>query len=172
MKIKVEQFCSLATSPSWQAWLFHFNTDIYRKFIKKLQESGSCAKNRELMEELLGEIDDVGGADKLYEFLEEQYPHVLKHNSRHLERADRDAHGVFPGYVEGILTYPHRKIFEGARKHLEKQVKQFLSNKGTSDHIIIDEYAYVEYLERSEESLKGKIPEKNWQIAAYRKDKS
>lgn len=170
--IKVEQFCSIATSPAWQAWLYHFSNDIYKKFIKQLQKSRNCNENRELMREVLKNIEEADGSSQLYEFLEEQYPHVLKHNSRYVGRTDIDKYGVFPGYVPGILTYPRRKIFEGSTESLKKKVEQFVSSKGVSDYIIIGNHAYVEFLENKETSIANEIPSNNWLIQKYRDNSS
>lgn len=170
MNVKVEQFCSLATSPSWQAWLYHHSNIIYKEFIRRLQGSRNCTENRELMKDILKSIDEDGGAESLEDFLKSHYPHMLQGNSLHIERVSEDKHGVFPGYSPGILTYPHRVIFEGNPEKLEKRVKNFITKKGHADHIILGNRAYIEYLENSESDLVGKIPEKNWQIAIYRKD--
>jgi len=171
MRVKIEQFCTLATSPSWQAWLYHFSTHMYKKFVHNLQNSKGCSENRDIMKGIVEAIDRVGGTDKFFQFLQEQYPHMLVNDSKHVDRSD-DAHGIFDGYVHGILTYPHRIILKGSGEALKNKVESLLSKKGKSDYIIIDDIAYIEYLERSEEELVDQIPSDNWKLSVYRKDKA
>lgn len=166
MKIRADRFCSLSTSPSWQAWLFHFDVTIYRRFIRRLQESRGCNQNREIMVELLKEIEAVdGGLDKLMEFLGKHYPHMIVGDAKPATVAP--ANNVFPDFNPDILTYPHRRVFENQnRRELEKEVKGFLVGKAKSDFVISDGRAYVEYLEQSEADLP--VPLKSWLIAAWR----
>lgn len=168
MQIKVEQFCSLATSPAWQAWLYRYNADLYKSFIDRLQKSKNCSSNRIIMKDLLHEIEQLGGAQPLQQFLEQQYPHVIVTSVAPDKIVDK--YQVFKDFGHGIITYPHRQIFEGKHAELEQKIKQFLARKGVSDYIIIDDIGYVEYLEVSEGILSDKIPEKNWLIKTYRKN--
>ncbi len=162
MKLKVELFCALATSISWQTWLYHFDAEIYRSFITKLYKARGCGENKIVMIDILEEIQKIGGDEQLLRFLNENYPHVINNEAK----AGIDKHGVFPGYNENIVTYPHRKIFTD-----KKEADKLISKKGRYDYIIVGDLIYVEYLERSEDHLFDKIPDKNWQIAAYRKNK-
>lgn len=162
MKLKVEQFCALATSASWQTWLYHFNKEVYRNFILKLQNARNCGENRIVMVDILEDIQKIGGDKHLYDFLSENYPHVIIS----ADRPNSDKHGVFPGYSDNLVTYPHRKIFSD-----KGEADKFVSNKSKYDSITIDDLIYVEYLDKSEIHLFNEIPKKNWQIAAYRKDK-
>lgn len=171
MRIKVDQFCTLATSPSWQAWLYHHHVNLYRKFIRQIQGSRGCNQNRELMTEVLQEIDKAGG-DALAEFLQKHYPHMisgqqpLRHQREDSKALDND--GVFQHYNPNILTYPRRQIFVGPKSMLKGKVQEFLLDKIRGDHIIIGERAYIEYLEKSDKAIADQIPIKNWLIAAYR----
>lgn len=176
MKVKVEKFCALATSPSWQAWLFHFNADLYRRFIKRLQESRGCGQNRDLMIEILGEIDKLSGNEKLLGFLHQHYPHILineappvraepsPESSRQVVGADE----IFEHYNPNLLTYPRRIIFTGSARELKTKVQSFLLDKIKSDSVIVGEKAYVEYLTADDAALKDSIPQKNWRIAAWK----
>lgn len=165
MNVKVEQFCSLATSPSFQSWLFHHNGDIYRRFINRLRESRGCGENRELMKDLLVEIQDNGGGDAIAEFLMKHYPHMIEGGVK-TQAGDYDE--VFTHYNPSILTYPRRIIFTGPKRELSKKVREFELDKLKSDHIIVGDRAYIEYLEKSDAAIAEQIPLSNWQIAAYR----
>lgn len=177
MKVKVDKFCSLSTSPSWQAWLFHLDAAIYRKFMRRLQESRGCNQNKDLMVELLKEFEQIPGAvEKLFEFLSKHYPHMILKEDQPTKAPAKSqpapapkpnlGGAVFPYFNPQILTYPRRQIFEG--DDLERRAKEFLLDKLKSDFVIVDGKAYVEYLERADAQLESKIPQKNWQIAAWR----
>lgn len=166
MRIKVEQFCSLATSPSWQAWLYHFNADLYRKFIKRLQESRGCSQNRELMTEILQEIDSINGGDALGAFLAKHYPHMIDGPNK--ANISKHTGQVFEYYNPNILTYPRRVIFTGDIRSLKRTVNEFVLDKIKHDSIIVGNTAYVEYLTKEDMNIADKIPNSNWQIPAYR----
>ena len=55
-----------------------------------------------------------------------------------------------------------------AGSDLEKKVNDFLKNKSIYEHVIIEDRAYVEYLNPEENNLAKDIPEHNWQIKKYR----
>jgi len=166
MRVKVEQFCSLATSPSWQAWLYHFNAELYRRFIKRLQESRGCNQNRDLMTEILREIDTSGGSDALGTFLSKHYPHMIEG----LERIQpiQSSGSVFEYYNPNILTYPRRIIFTGDLRSLRHTINEFVLDKIKHDSIIVGNTAYIEYLTSDDSAIVDKIPDQNWQIPAYR----
>lgn len=169
MKIKVEQFCALATSASWQAWLYKFDNNIYINFIDNLHKSKNCTQNREIMSDTLELIKRSGRSAELYEFLKQQFPYVIVEEG--VTTKTGDIHGVFPGYVNGLLTYPHRVILEAPENIIENRVKKFVRGKVKSDFLIIGQHAYIEYLDNSEKDLVNKIPDKNWLINAYRRSK-
>lgn len=165
MKIKVEQFCSLATSPSFQSWLFHYDDGLYRRFIARLRESRGCGDNRELMKGLLTNIQEQGGGDAMTTFLQKHYPAMVGGGTK---ASAGDYDDVFTHYNPNILTYPRRIIFVGPKRELLKKVREFVLDKPKSDHIIVGDRAYVEYLEEADAAITDKIPLRNWQIAAYR----
>ncbi len=171
MKIKVDKFCSLSTSPSWQAWLFHFDVAIYRRFMRQLQESRGCNQNRDIMVELLKEVEKVPeGVEKLFGFLEKHYPHMIVREASaqrpEPKKQTQPVGPVFQQFNPNILTYPRRQILDG--DDLKQRVQEFMLDKIKGDFVIVDGKAYVEFLERVDVPLAEKIPAKNWQIAAWR----
>lgn len=168
MQVRVDKFCSLSTSPSWQAWLFHLDMPIYRRFMRRLQESRGCNQNKDIMVELLKELEKVPDAvEKLFEFLTKHYPHMIVKDAQSAAASKKKvSSAVFQYYNPNIRTYPRRQIFEG--KDLEKQVREFLLDKIKSDYVIVDGRAYVEYLEQEDAKIAAKVPVSNWQIAAWR----
>lgn len=170
LRVKVEKFCSLSTSPSWQAWLFHFDQAIYFRFIKKLAESRGCNQNKDLMTVVLTEIEAVeGGGAKLLDFLTKHYPTMLiDENGNRPQRAEPNVgtDDIFEHYNPAVLTYPRRIILTG--RDVKKQVAEFLLDKVKSDSLVVGERAYVEYLTRADAHLVDQVPQKNWKIAAWR----
>ena len=158
MKIKTSEFCQLASTPSWQGWLYHFNIDLYKDFIAKLRESKGCGHNKDLMTELLAKIDRIpDGNDKLLQFLGTHYRHILIEDT------------VFPNYVPGILTYPRRLIMTDENPLLlSRKVKAFLLDKLKYDTLTIGNTAYIEYLLITDDNVVNDIPMDSWKIAAWR----
>lgn len=168
MKIKVDQFCSLATSPSWQAWLYHYNVDVYRKFIAKLQASRGCTQNREIMTELLALINgDASGSAALGEFLNRHYPYMVEGGSAPAIEKSNQSDIVFECNPK-LLTYPRRIIFTGDQRSLQRKIAEFTLDKIKHDSIIVGNKAYIEYLTKDDRHLASSIPDGKWLIAAYR----
>lgn len=166
MEIKVEQFCSLATSPSWQAWLYKYNPDTYRSFIARLQNSRGCSQNRDIMKETLADIKRLGGDDQLLAFLTENYPHMILNGAKPAARPKVGK--VFEHYNPLSLTYPRRKIFTGDLSTIQRDIRSFTLDKLKHDSIIVDGVGYVEFLTKADINIANNVPQSNWQIAAYR----
>jgi|6_EtaG_2_1085325.scaffolds.fasta_scaffold68385_2 hypothetical protein len=124
------------------------------------------------MSKTLGTIGDKGGSERLTKFLRKYYPQMIKDDISAADRVgDADSinrHQIFTSYSPGILTYPRRIILVGPLHELRKEVGEFVLDKPVHDSILVDDRAYIEYLEKSDMHLKDSIPMKNWQIAAYR----
>lgn len=168
MRIKSEQFCAIATSPSWQAWLYNYNSALYKQFIDKLTTSTGCTKNREIMLSVLDQIGLMGGTDSLTEFLTKNYPHVIDNSGQSVTTATfgPSTGGLFVGYKPGILTYPRRVIITGG--DVAAKANEFVADKFQSDVIIVDGKAYIEYLTVDDKDIASQINPTKWQIAAYR----
>lgn len=124
------------------------------------------------MKDTLKRINKLGGSDQLALFIKTNFPQMIKEELS-LEQKDKDGkvlnkHAIFDTYMPGILTYPRRIIFVGPKRELTKEVNEFTSQKPVYDCIIVDDRAYIEYLEETDMHLKDVIPLKNWQIAIYR----
>lgn len=172
MKLRVDKFCSLATSPSWQAWLYRFDASLYREFIVKLQSAKGCSGNKEIMLELLKRIEAMdGGADKLEAFISKNYAHMMITDDatpRPVPVQSQTVQQVFQYYNPNLLTYPRRIVFEGDERSLAKTINEFVLDKIKYDSLILNGKAYVEYLTQADRLIINSIPVTNWQIAAYR----
>lgn len=172
IKIKVDKFCSLSTSPSWQAWLYHFDAGLYRRFRTQLQESKGCNQNREIMTDLLKEVEQrEGGTEKVFDFLTKHYPHMLVKDGQVQPPADPKVAGgpVFGYFNPDLLTYPRRVILEGGdERELTRRAKEFLVDKLKGDFVVVGGRAYVEFLSRVDVAVVEQVPAKNWMIAEWR----
>jgi hypothetical protein len=118
------------------------------------------------MKALLAEIEKSGGSGVVLGFLQKHYPETIEGGTR--APIDDDYDGIFTHYNPNILTYPRRIIFAGPKRELQKKVREFLLGKLQSDYIIVDDRAYVEYLEQGDIAVEKKIPLSNWLIGQYR----
>jgi hypothetical protein len=172
VKVRVDKFCTLSTSPPWQAWLYNFDAGLCKRFLKRMSESRGCNQNRDVMIDTLGEIEKLDGGDRLIAFLTQHYPHMLvaDTNERVPTQAAQPAGDdeIFGHYNPNILTYPRRLILVGAEHELKRKVQSFLVDKIRSDFVIVGDKAYVEFLNRGDEGVLDKVPVKNWLIAAWR----
>ncbi len=155
---------------------------MYRSFMERLRQSKGCSQNRDIMIELLAEIQKVpDGSDKLGEFLGKHYPHVIDGPAPQqaapvvapqqaapvvAPQQGRDPGPVFPYFNPGILTYPRRQILEGA--DLQRRAQEFCLGKIRSDFVVVGGKAYVEYLERGDAAVAASVPQKNWLVTAWR----
>lgn len=160
MNIKVEQFCSLATSPSWQAWLYRFDSVLYKSFITRLQSSKGCNQNREIMKSTLSELNKLNANDSLEIFLRKHYPHMIEERKK--------SNLVFKNYNPTLLTFPRRMIISG--DDIERKVLDFVSDKIKYDFIVVDGIAYVEYLTTDDKNIVGRLPASSWQVRRYKSE--
>lgn len=160
MKIKLDKFCALATSSSWQAWLYSFNESIYTDFITRLRKSTGCANNSTIMVDILDKIKSVNGSDELLKFVKSNFPYMV------VDEPVVIPSQVFDGYDPSILTYPRRLILRG--DGLIEKINDFLRGKIKSDFVIVDNVAYIEYLIGSDIALVDKIPLSNWKVTNWK----
>jgi hypothetical protein len=176
MNINMRHFCTLATSPEWQTWLYNYSKEYYKDLIDHLRTSSGCGSNSAKMTEILNKIKNGSGGPKLESFLTQTFPQVLNkpkcgakgiRKSTVVESAQKmDLHDVFEYYNPSLVTYPRRLIMAGL--DLEKKISDFLRNKSIYEHIVIEDRVYIEYLNPEENNLAKDIPEHNWQIKKYR----
>lgn len=165
MKLRLNQFCSLATSPSFQSWLYSIDKEIYRIYQRHMKISRGCADNKEVMEETLQLLHEANKYIELISFLRSNFPNVIEGE---VTRPQIKEGEVFPRFNPNVLTYPRRKIISGKNPHLKRKVNSFLVDKVKSDYIIIGDTAYIEYLNKEDRHLADKIAPTGWLISQYR----
>jgi hypothetical protein len=78
-------------------------------------------------------------------------------------------HGVFKNYRAGLLTFPHKKIFTNSNKqHLQAIVDSFIRGKVSTDYVIVEDYAYVEYFNPVYTAQAEQIPKESRDIYQYK----
>lgn len=168
MEIKIDQFCALATSPAWQAWLFRFAKPLHSELVEHLRGSRSCNSNRDKMVSIFQRLVDLpGGPEQLVAFLGKQFPHVIAARpTQTITKAALADDGVFEHYDPDLLTFPRKLIITGS--DLERKVKEFLAKHAKGDYVVIGDRAYVEYLPVAHAGLASTIPAANWETTAWR----
>ena len=166
MKLVLSQLCNLSISQSWHNWLYDFDKNIYTHFIQMMRDAKNCSDNKKVMLKIVNEIRRSEDAAIFYEYLHLNHPLAITGH-----RYDNAVNQVFKDYDPNIKTYPKRIIMSNDNeKILLNRVRSFTRNKICCDYIIIDDKAYIEYLDNDELEVIDSIPNKNWLIAAYRKN--
>lgn len=164
-KLQVAQFCSLSTSSSWHTWLHEYDNNLYQDFIGKLHKSSGCSYNRQLMEQVLSNIDSNGDIESLHNFIRVNYPFMIVEDRKYTDDCP------FSDFMPEILTFPRRIILEGDRPQLSKMLLSFIKDKIKYDYIIIGDKCYVEYLIEGDQEILKQMSDGDWLIANYRKNK-
>lgn len=164
MKLKIDQFCNLATSPSWQAWLYNLDKELSKEFMLKIQNSKGCSQNKDIMLNTLRKIQDHGLADRLMNYMVANYPNMVED----LSAMPSKFNGPVFNFNPNLVTFPRRIVFQGSINDIKRRINSFALDKIKYDSIIVDGVGYVEYLTKEDKSIESQIPAKNWLIAAYR----
>lgn len=168
MKLKIDQFCHLATSPSWQAWLYNLDQQLSKEFILQIQNSRGCSHNKEIMLNTLKKIEEGGYAEHLINFMVANYPYLIEDIAI---KTKKHSGPVFD-YIPNLVTFPRRAVFDGHINDVKRRMNSFVLDKIRHDSIIVDGIGYVEYLLKEDKCIEHQIPAKNWLIAAYRLGRS
>lgn len=167
MKVKIDKFCSIAPSSAWQAWLYNFDVVLYNKFFERFKISKGCGQTRELMVEILRDIESAGGGDKLLDFLRANCRYALVDDEQPV--AFVGSSSDFAGFNSRLLTFPHRMVFDG--DDVESVVREFVADKLKFDYVIVGSRAYVEFLRHDEVNLLDSIPSQSWITTNYKLSK-
>lgn len=160
MKLRISQFCGLISSPDWQRWLYEYDVKIYNRFMDDVRNTTGCGRNKEIMARVLNEIENTGGSHKLAKFLKDNHPHIIK---------DQPQYGWQANFKTGLLTFPRRKIIVGDnQRDLIARINQFLSDKIKYEYTIVEDTAYIEYLEKGDEAILAKLPDNKWMLRKLR----
>jgi hypothetical protein len=135
-----------------------------------------CTENRAKMYDLLQAIiKNRQWALALESFLMQNFPAMLVDDSKASQTTQKNKevdnkHSVFAYYDPSLATFPRRIIFSS--DDLQKQVRDFCARQFYCEWIIVEDRAYVEYISHDVAAHKSEIPEKNWQIRAFKKNSS
>ena len=132
-----------------------------------------CSENRVKMFEVLQTITrNRPWALALESFLSKNFPAMIVDDtktstSKILSKEAGNKHRVFAYYDPTLATFPRRIIFSDG--DLGKKVRDFCAKQFYCEWVVIDDRAYVEYIPPEAAAHKSNIPEKNWQIRAFKK---
>jgi hypothetical protein len=172
-KINSNEFCYLAKSELFLTWLKNLSVDLHASLIKFLMGGHGCSENRVKMFEVLQTITrNRPWALALESFLSKNFPAMIIDDMKAsiAKTSSKEAgnkHRVFAYYDPTLATFPRRIIFSDG--DLEKKVRDFCAKQFYCEWIVIDDHAYVEYIPLEAAAYKSNIPEKNWQIRAFKK---
>jgi hypothetical protein len=172
-KINSNEFCYLAKSELFLTWLKNLDRDLHDNLIEFLKQAKGCSANKAKMFEVLKAITtNRKWVIALESFLMKNFPAIIIDDMKSFEQKRvskeiENKHKVFTYYDPVLVTFPRRIIFSGG--DLQKSVQDFCIKQFYSEWIIIDDRAYIEYLQPDVATYKPNIPEKNWQIRAYKK---
>jgi hypothetical protein len=175
-KINSAEFCYLAKSELFLTWLKNLDTDLHQDLMNFLMGGHGCSENRVKMYELLRIITkNRQWAIALESFLVQHFPAMIIDDTKNSTSSSRrimskevdNKHKVFTYYDSSLATFPRRIIFSGGDLH--KQVNDFCSRQFYCEWVIIEDRAYIEYVAPDAAAHKENIPDKNWQIRAFKK---
>ena len=172
-KINSNEFCYLAKSELFLTWLKSLDSTMHANLINFLMSGQGCAENRAKMYDLLQAIvKNRQWALALESFLMQNFPAMLIDDSKVLQTPQKtkedNKHKVFTYYDPSLATFPRRIIF--CSDDLQKQIRDFCARQFYCEWIIIEDRAYIEYIPYDAAAYKSEIPEKNWQIRAFKKN--
>jgi len=174
-RINSNEFCYLAKSELFLTWLKSLDSTMHADLVSFLMSGKGCAENRAKMYDLLQAIiKNRQWALALESFLMQNFPAMLVDDSKaqasQKSKEIDNKHNVFTYYDPSLATFPRRIIFSS--DDLQKQVRDFCARQFYCEWIIVEDRAYIEYITHDSAVHKSDIPEKNWQIRAFKKKSS
>lgn len=187
MQIRISEFCGLSRAKLWQDWLQNIATDLYTNLIKILSDpKGGCKKNTQAMVDIYSELLKRKLGDKLNEFLKKEFPNVIDNSPKSVffkpKKSNIDAekyksikeankHKVFKNYNPSLLTFPQKLIIiDPDISELQKKINTFIMDKVSTEYVIIEDRAYIEYFLQKYKSEALKYPKELSEINKWRKE--
>lgn len=171
-KINSNEFCYLAKSELFLTWLKNINIEMHADLVQFLMGGHGCAENRSKMHDMLKIITkNYQWSIALEEFLSKNFPAMIiddeKDTKKTIVKEDENKHRVFTYYDPTLATFPRRIIFSGG--DLQKKIRDFCTKQSYCEWIVLDNSVYIEYIQQGSQVRKSDIPDKNWQVRAFKK---
>lgn len=142
--------------------------ELFNELITHLRSSKGCASNSQKMLDILQKLDNIpNGMITLLRYLSKEFPFIIINDGPIPQQTVQpvtdiiNENRVFEFYDSEILTYPHKVIMTSG--NLQSRINELIADKPQSDHIIINNVAYVEYLNHGETANAN-----SWEIRKYR----
>lgn len=176
MKVRVNQFCGLSTSPQIQAWLYRYNADLYNSFIEDMKQSRGCNQNRENMQKVYDAIVANGDLEKLTDYLKTHFPHVIEIEGQETpeapstlivpdtENSTNILNAMKEMFNRRTVTFPRRTVVPVTGFDPDVAVESFSKDKIAVKWLVHDNVLYLEYLLKVDEPIKDSILESNWLV--------
>lgn len=194
MRIDQSQFCSLSGDGKFQQWLKIADNALYEELMETRRTGRGCRANSEKMRHVYAQLYQHSKGDQLEAFISKNYPSLIVRDREDTKgvptyrpappmlRAPRrqkiisptnteslNKHKVFGSYRPHIMTFPQKRILVNSnRRQLEASVRQFLQGKMSTDYIIIEDRAYIEFFDAKFTREAAKIPQEHREIHQYR----
>lgn len=166
MKIDPDEFCYLAKSETFLVWLRGTDANLYADLVNFLKSGQGCTANKKKMLAVLNIlIQNRASAMALEQFIRQNFPAMIIGPRTAISKGT-NKHQVFSYYDPALTTFPRRMILVGA--DLPKKIRDFCSKQFYYEYVIVEDYAYIEYIPPEAVSLKSSIPDKNWQIRSFK----
>jgi len=194
LKLRENQFCALVRSAEWQAWLGEHAPDVLKDLRSFLIGGQGCRANREKMLAVREELYRKDLGQKFEQFITHRFPLLVvrdeppqpaqkqisrqnTHPSVPIPLSSRNPklnkHGVFKIYRPEMLSFPHKLIIQNEnRAELEEQVREFSQRMIGVSFVIIEDTAYIEYLQPKFADVLAKLPDHLYETKAYLKRKT
>lgn len=178
MRVKNGQFCSISKKKEWQEWLANIDEDLYDMLMTVVNERRGCRTNKEIMMKIYRLLYERGHGADFEQFIDNHFPWMIESRRNHISSKickvrsstnckEINKHKVFKSYRPDLLTFPHKLILVDDVNVIEERVKAFVADKILIDYIIIDDHAYIEYLQPKYADLIDEIPMEAREIHTY-----
>ena len=190
IEIKSSSFCGLSRTKDWQNWLKITAPDLHKELTKIVDSNQGCRANSNKMMDIYFSLHKRGLESQLETFLKRRFPWIIKtpeepthkqirkniktvkiietKNPRKSNLEILNKHKVFLSYRPNILSFPQKYIIIADPQLIYDQVRIFVSNKLSVDYLIIDDHAYIEYLDAKYATVVDRIQREDRDIYKYR----
>ena len=185
MKIKINSFCSISRNPDWHDFLERVAPEILKELMVFIRANKSCRTAKTKMIEIYKKLYSMGLGGQFEDFVKRRFPYIVEGDDPKPKAARKayvptekrivppqrlNKHGVFKSYNPRILTFPHKLVLTNDNSEdLLAETKRFMRDKISTDYLILENVAYIEYLLPKYKDIANQIPPDGWEIENFRR---